>query len=137
MSFEIPSWLKRIPEIVIGGLALTISGLTLWMCAYTLVEPARPDSSRFTLWSVIAFVAAIAVGLGVLGLRLIIPRLRVEGRHLLSLQGLVAFLFLYGLTMIIGLLSGEGADFRLIGAVSTLIAVTVLIFQRLNARKSQ
>jgi len=128
------AWLKRVPEVLIGLVALAISGLTLWMCVAALVSPSPSAVAGFALWSILAFVAAVAIALALFGLRLIVPRLRIDGRHLIGLRGLVAFAFLYGLVIVAGALNGGAASGRLIGALLLLFGVGSLIYDRLRAR---
>src|SRR5882672_1322359 len=125
-------WLKRLPEITVGLVALGISGLTLWMCVYALVDPSDASVPRFQLWSIMAFLAGIAIALGLFGLRLIDPRLRLAGQHLIGVQGLVAIAFFYGLMIVVGLVTGGAADGRLILALAVLFAVATLIWDRLR-----
>ena len=134
MESQIVDWLRRVGEVLIGLLALAISVLTLWMCVGTLFDPSPSAVSGFTLWSILAFVAGVAIALALFGVRLIIPQLRIDGRHLIGLRGLAAFAFLYGLVIVAGALSGGASGGRLIGALVLLFGVGSLIYDRLRAR---
>jgi hypothetical protein len=126
-------WLKRLAEIVVGLVALAISGLTLWMCGVALIDPSPSAVSGFALWSILALLAGVALAVVVFGIRLILPRLRLDGQHLIGLRGLVAFAYLYGLVIVVGLLRGGAPGGRLIVALFVLAGVGGLIYERLRA----
>ena len=137
MTNQIANWSKRLLTIAVGLMALAISGLTLWMCLTSLLESSDPTVSRFTLWTVLGFLAGIAIALALFGLRLIVPRLRLEGWHVIGMQGLLTIAFFYALLIGIGLFTGGHADARLIPALAVLFAVGTLIRERMNGRIRQ
>jgi len=139
MQSQIVAWAKRLLEVLVGLLALSISGLTLWMCWKALTSP-DPDAVRdpdavtgLGLWSILAFVAGVAIALVLFGLRLIFPQLRVDGQHVIGLRGLIGFAYLYGMVILAGLLSGRAAGGRLITGILMLVGVGGLIYDRLRA----
>jgi hypothetical protein len=137
MTLHIPSWIKRLPEVAVGLLALSISALTLWMCLYSLRNPGDSPLSPIALWALLGALAAAAIWLAVLGLRLIVPQLRVNGQHLFGLRGLVVFGVSYGLIVILGILLGGEENGRLVVAVAVLLTVGILIRDRLQIGAGQ
>ena len=132
MTVAISRWLRRLPEVVVGLLALTIGSLTLWMSVSALMKPDATSLSRFELWAVVAFLAGIAIAVCLFGLRLIVPKLRVGGKHVIGIRGLVAFAYFYAAAIVVGLLSGGAAGGRVIVALVMLFAVGTLIYDRLR-----
>ncbi|HEV8598916.1 MAG TPA: hypothetical protein VGQ69_06120 [Gemmatimonadales bacterium] len=88
-------------------LVLAIAGLSFWMCYDIIVHPPETPVDRITLWLTIyaiGFVAAVAT---LFGLRIAVPRMRLAGNRVIGFQGMLAFGLIYGLMLILGLLSGN------------------------------
>ena len=128
------SFIKRLAEIVVGLLAIAIGALTLWMCYQALLPSSDANVSKPTLLAIIYVLANVAIAAVLFGARLIVPRLRVEGGHVIGLKGLLAFAFLYGLIIVFGIISGGAASARLVLALGVLFSVVLLIRERLGSR---
>jgi len=125
--------LKRFLETAIGLLGLAVAGLTLWVCYDVLAH--RPDTvSTGTLLATVYVVALLAIGLALFGARLIVPRLRAEGGHVIGLRAVVLFTVLYGVSVGVAFVTGRASMARLPTAVLVLLASGTLIYERLRAR---
>jgi len=127
---------KRLAEIAVGLLALTISGFTFWACYDILVHPPETDTSRTTIWGIVYVLAFVAVGLTVFGARLIVLRLRVEGGRIIGWKGLAAFLVMYGLVLVGGVIAGSGSRAGIIPPLFILGAAGILLWRRLKSRSA-
>jgi hypothetical protein len=126
--------LKRLAESILGLLALAISALTLWACYDTVAHPPDNATSQTTLWAIAYFLSFIAVALALFGLRLIIPRLRIDGGHIIGLRGIAAFTFFYAVLVLVGLFAGPVTAARLIPPVIILFAGGTVLWDRLRSR---
>ena len=126
--------LRRILEIMVGVLGMVVSALTLWVCYDVMVHPPETAPSRASLLAITAFLALLALAVALFSVRLFIPRLRVEGGHVITLQGLAGFLFLYVLGMVAALISRSTTAAGLVPGVLVIISVVVLIWDRTRAR---
>ena len=128
------SFVQRLAEIIVGLLAIVIGALTLWMCYQALLPSSDLIVSKPTLWAIIYVLANVAIAALLFGARLIVPRLRVEGGHVIGLRGLVVFAFLYGLTIVVGIVSGGALSAKLVLGLGVVFSVVVLIRERLASR---
>ena len=133
----ISTLLKRLAEIALGLLALAIAGLTLWACYDILVHRPDTDVTTATLWAITYVLAFLAIALALFGARLVVPKLRVEGGHIIGLRGVVAFTLLYGVLVVVSIFAGRVTIARLIPAALLLFAGGTLIRDRLRARSEQ
>jgi drug/metabolite transporter (DMT)-like permease len=134
MSILPAQLLQRIAEFLVGSLGLVVAALTLWMCYGAMVQPPDANAAE-TPWTLTVFLTLIALAVALFSLRLIIPRLRIEGGHIISVQALAAFLFLYVLGIIATLISGSRNVAGLFPVIAVVFSVVVLIRQRLGARR--
>ena len=116
---------------------LLVTGLTLWTCYDVTVHPPETGSSRGTLAAITAFLALVALAVALFSFRLLIPRLRVEGGHVITLQGLVGFVLLYIVAMIASLVAGSSTVAGLVPGILVALGAAVLIWERLRARRAQ
>ena len=135
MSIRPINLIQRIAEFLVGALGLAVAALTLWMCYGVIVHPSDTDAGG-TPWAITAFLALIALAVALFSFRLIIPRLRIEGGHIISLQALAAFLFLYVLGIIAAFISGSRSVAGLFPVIAVIFSVVVLIWERLGARRN-
>jgi hypothetical protein len=135
-ALEVPigNLLKRIAEIGVGISALAISALTLWACYDTVAHPPETGTSPATLWAIAYFLAFIALALGLFGLRLLLPRLRVEGGHIIGLRAVAAFTALYGVLILAGLIAGPVTAAKLFPPLVVFFGGGMLLWERLRAR---
>jgi hypothetical protein len=118
----------------VGLLALTIAGFTFWACYDTVVHPPETDTSRTTLWGIVYVLAFVAVALTVFAARLIVPVLRVEGGRIIGQKGLVAFLVMYALVLVGGVIAGSAPPIWIIPPLLILGAAGFLLWKRLKSR---
>jgi len=116
---------------------LLVAGLTLWTCYYFTVHRAETDTSPVTLWIITAFLALLALALTIYSLRLLMPFLRVDGGHIITLQGLAGFVVLYTGAMIAAMLSGNRTVAGVAPGMLVLFSTAVLIRERLRARRAE
>ena len=125
-----PAFVQRVVEIGVGLLALTIAGFTCWACYDTLVHPSETNISQTSVWGIVYVLAFAAAGLTVFGARLIVPRFRVEGGRIIGSKGLIAFLVLYGLALVAGVVAGTGSGVAIIPPLCILGAAGYLFWKR-------
>ncbi len=101
------SSLGRFYSILLGLLALGIAGASLWLCYTLLVYPPPFEHSRLTRLAVAYSVGFLAVATIIFGLRLLIPRLRVENGRIIGWRGVTAFAIVYGLLTLLSLAQGN------------------------------
>jgi hypothetical protein len=128
--------LKRVGEIVVGLVGLLVAALTLWTCYDVMVHPPETAPSRWSLVAITAFLALIALAVSVFSVRLFAPRLRIEGGHIITLQGLAGFLFLYALGMVVALLYRSPTAAGLVPGMLVIFSVAVLIWERIRTRQA-
>ena len=128
--------LRRLLEIIVGMLGLVVSAITLWTCYDVMVHPPESAPSRASLLAITGFLALVALAVALFSVRLFIPRLRIEGGHIISLQALGGFLFLYILALIVALISQSPSAVGLVPGVIVILSVAGLIWHRLRARST-
>ena len=105
--------LKQLVGTLVGFTALAISGLTLWLIYGSVLHPepgAKADP--LTLWAIMYVLGFLAFVVALFGIRLLVPRWRVEGGRVIGHRGLIAFALLYGLLLLLSLADGSGFVLR-------------------------
>jgi hypothetical protein len=131
---RIRSLLNRLIEIVVGLLALSIAGLTVWTIVDTLVNPPNNGASTGTLWAIAYALGFGAFALATFALRLMVPRLRVEGNRIIGLRGATAFTIVYAAIVVVGISQAATLRPAIITPVLILAAGGVLVWDRLRRR---
>jgi hypothetical protein len=99
-------YLKRFVELALAALLACTCALTIWVCWYVLGHPPGNDwplSKALQFALVLGFISSAGL---LFAARLAFPRLRVEGGHIIGVQGVWRFAFLYAATIALGFWNG-------------------------------
>jgi hypothetical protein len=118
-------YLKRFAELALAALLAGICALTIWVCWYLLGHPpenAPPRSTALQIALVLGFIASAGL---LFAARLAFPLLRVEGGHIIGVQGVWRFTVLYAATIALGF--WNGAPEAKAGGIILVIILGVLL----------
>ena len=96
--------LTRLIELLVAAVGALIAALSFWTAYDTFMHPPE-STSRTALWIICYLIVFVACALTVFVIRMAFPRFRVEGNRVVGSRGVLAFAVLYGVTILIGIIS--------------------------------